>query len=292
MIVSSSEIRLSFKTGGIIGFIEAEEGVRVRKGDILAVLNLSEMEAQFNQVKNGYEKALRDLARVKNLFVDSAATLEQMQDAETALNVAKANLDVVEFNLAHSKISAPDNGIVLKRLAEPGEVISPGVPVFLFGSEGRFWKIKTGLADKDFVRLQPGDSAKVSLDAYPDEEFRALVSQISESANPMTGTYEIELDLLHTDYKLASGFIANLEIYPTRKKFYSFIPIEAIIQAEGQRGYVFVVDDSMIARRQEVKVDAMFGDEAALSGWLGEATTVVTEGAAYLTEGDRVEIAQ
>lgn len=292
MIVASREIRLSFKTGGIIDRIEAEEGARVRKGDILAVLNLSEMEAQVNQAKNGYEKVLRDFARVKNLFADSAATLEQEQNAETALNVAKANLDMVEFNLAHSKIRAPDNGIILKRLAEPSEMIGPGYPVLLFGMEGRFWKIKTGLADRDFVRLQPGDSARVTLDAYPDEEFGAVVSLISESANPMTGTYEIELDLLPANRKLASGFIANLEIYPARKLSYCLIPIEAIVQAEGQTGYVFVVSDSMRARKLEVKINAVFGDEAAISGGLGEATAVVTEGAAYLTEGDCVEISQ
>jgi len=290
MIVSSREIRLSFKTGGIIGRIEADEGARVRKGDILAVLNLSEMEAQVNQVRNGYEKALRDFSRVKNLFADSAATLEQMQNAETALNMAKANLDMVEFNLAHSKIRAPDNGIILKRLAEPSEVIAPGYPVFIFGTEGRFWKIKTGVADRDFVRLEPGDSASVILDAYPDELFRALVSQISESANPTTGTYEIELDLYHTDHKLASGFIANLDIYPSRKETYCLIPIEAIVQAEGQTGYVFVVNDSMVARKLEVKIDAVFGENAAISCGLGGATTVVTAGAAYLTEGDHVEI--
>ncbi len=290
IVTSSRETRLSFKTGGIIAHIQVEEGDRVKRGDVLATLNLSEIQSQVIQVKNGYEKALRDFNRVKNLYTDSVATLEQLQNAETGLNVARANLDMAEFNLDHSRIIAPDDGTILKQLAETNEVIAPGYPVFVFGTDARFWKIKTGLADRDFVRISPGDSARVTMDAWPDVIFNAMVSQISESANPLTGTYEIELELQPNGYKLASGFVANLEIHPAHRQLFYVIPVEALVQAEGHTGYVYVVNDSMIVRRVKVGVSAVYGSDVTISQGLEKVTEVVTEGAAYLSEGDHVEI--
>jgi membrane fusion protein, multidrug efflux system len=290
IVTSSRETRLSFKTGGIIARIDAEEGARVEKGDVLATLNLSEIQSQVIQVRNGYEKALRDFNRVKNLYTDSVATLEQLQNAETGLNVAKANLDMAEFNLDHSRIIAPDKGTILKRLAETNEMIAPGYPVFVFGTDARFWKIKTGLADRDFVKIQSGDSAKVTMDAWPNVIFNAVVSQISESANPLTGTYEIELELQSNGYKLASGFVANLEIHPARQQLFYVIPVESLVQAEGHTGYVYVVNDSMIARRVKVEVSAVYGSKVTVSRGLEKVTRIVTEGAAYLSEGDHVVI--
>jgi len=292
IVTSSQEIRLSFKTGGIIGRMDSKEGQRVSEGYVMASLDLSEMEAQLNQARNGYEKASRDFTRVRNLYADSVATLEQMQNAETVMNVSKSTLDLVEFNLAHSMIRAPANGIILKRLAEPNEVVAPGYPVFLFGTEGKSWKIRTGLADRDFVRLRSGDSARVTLDAYPDDVFRAVVSQVSESANPMTGTYEVELDLVSGNRKLASGFMANLEMYPSQKRSCSLVPVGAIVQAEGQAGYIFVVGDSLIAHKREIKIEAILGAEAAITGIPGNVSAVVAGGAAYLKDGDKVEIAK
>jgi membrane fusion protein, multidrug efflux system len=290
IVTSSRETRLSFKTGGIIAHINVEDGDQVKRGDVLATLNLSEIQSQVIQVKNGYEKALRDFNRVKNLYADSVATLEQLQNAETGLNVARANLDMAQFNLDHSRIIAPDDGTILKRLAETNEVIAPGYPVFVFGTDARFWKIKTGLADRDFVRISPGDSARVTLDAWPDVVFTAMVSQISESANPLTGTYEVELELRPNGYKLASGFVANVEIHPSKRQSFFVIPVEALVQAEGHTGYVYVVNDSMIARRVKVEVSAVYGSDVSISRGLEKVTGVVTEGAPYLSEGDRVEI--
>jgi membrane fusion protein, multidrug efflux system len=290
ILASSQEIKLSFKTGGIIAHIYAEEGMRVRKGELLAVLDPAEIESLVRQAGNAYDKALRDYSRAKNLYADSVATLEQLQNAETAVNVAKASLDMANFNMDHSRIYAPDNGTILKRLAENNEMIAAGYPVFLFGTTGKNWKIKTGLSDRNFVKVMTGDTARVTIDAWPDVTFKASVSQISEAANPMTGTYEIELDLQKTDRRLASGFIVNLDIYSSDSSVYQGIPFEAVVEAEGHTGYVYTVTDSMTARKKMITIAAVYDSYAAISEGLEGVSRVVTEGAAYLAEGDKVEI--
>jgi multidrug efflux system membrane fusion protein len=290
LVVSTKEVKLSFKTGGIIAAIYADDGTTVKKGQLLATLNQSEIKALVTQAANGYDKAVRDYNRAKNLFADSVVTLEQFQNVETAMNVAKANLEITTFNLNHANIYAPDNGIILKRLVEANEVIAPGYPVFLFGITGKQWKIRAGLADRDFVRIIPGDSARVMLDAYPGVIFYAIVSQMGESANPLTGTYEIELDLLPCNQRLASGFVANLEIYPSRTEALYRVPVGALIEAEGQTAYVYFVSDSLTAEKIKINIVGIVGSSAAVTGGFGNVTEVVTDGAAYLTEGEHVTV--
>ncbi len=290
MLVSSEEIKLSFKTGGIVAKISVKEGDRVKKGDIIASLNLSEINAQVSLARNGYDKAIRDYTRAKNLYADSVTTLEQMQNAATALSVSKSSLEIAQFNLVHSKIIAPDNGIILKQFVKANELIASGYPVFLFGSSGKNWKVKAGLSDRDIVRINPGDSAVVSLDAWPGIKFPAVVDQVGEMSNPFTGTYEIELILNSTGYRLATGFIAGVEVFPSKKETFIMVPVGAIVEADGHGGYVYSVVKSMTVQKIKVEIVTIIGSKVAIRGNLDGMREIVSEGAAYLRDGETVKI--
>ena len=290
ILVSSEELRLSFKTGGIVAKIYVREGDRVRKGDLLAILNLSEINANVEQAKNGYDKALRDYRRAENLYRDSVSTLEQKQNAATALNVAKSTLEIVQFNLTHSRIVAPDDGLILKQFVRQNELVLPFFQVFLFGSSGKHWKVKSGLSDKDIVKINPGDSAEVFFDAYPGVKFPAVVDQVGEISNPYTGTYETELLVNGLDYRLASGFVAAVDIFPIIQKTFSIVPIGSIVEADGRQGFVYFITDSMTAKKQEVEIEMLTGSMAALKRIPDGITEIVSEGAAYLKDGMKVMV--
>ena len=290
VLVSSEELKLSFKTGGIVAKILADEGDRVKKGDLLASLNLSEISAQADQAKNGYDKALRDYMRAENLYKDSVATLEQKQNASTAMNVAKSSLDIAQFNLSHSRILAPGNGLILRQFVKANELVSSGYPVFLFGSSGKYWKVKAGLSDKDIIKINPGDSATVSFDAYPGLKFSANVDQVGEISNPYTGTYEIELLLNESVHRLASGFVAGVDLFPSTRKTFSMIPVESIVEANGHQGYIYFVSGTMTVQKINIDIETIIGSMAAVRGIPDGITEVVSEGAAYLKDGEKVEV--
>jgi RND family efflux transporter MFP subunit len=256
----------------------------------MATLDMSEINAQVLQAENGFQKATRDLSRAKNLFADSVIALEQYQNAQTAFNVAQAVLDAARFNLQHSSIVSPDDGVILKRLAEAHEMISPGYPVFVLGTTGGHWKVKAGLSDRDYIRISTGDKAKIRFDAYPGKEFAGTVSQLTEAANMSTGTYELELDLDAVPDKLATGFIANVEILPSKADLYYKIPVESIVEAEDKTGYVFVVDDSSNVHKVKVEISGIYDSWAAVSTGLKGNETLATEGSAYLSDGDKVTV--
>ena len=242
-------MKLSFKTGGIVEKIFVREGDKVRKGDLLASLNLLEINAGVEQARTGYDKSLRDYIRAENLLKEGATTLEKKQNAETAMKIAKNTLEIAQFNLQHSRIEAPDNGIVMKKFVKENELVSSGYPVFLFGCSGKYWKLEAGLSDKDIIKINHGDPAEVIFDAYPGVIFSALVDQIGEISNPYTGTYKTELTLKDAGYRLASGFVGSADIFPSVKKSFTMVPVGSIVEADGLHGYIYIITAEMKARK-------------------------------------------
>ena len=289
-LASPSEMKLSFKIGGIIDRIHVDEGRGVKKGQVLAILKLDEIRAQAALAKAGFEKAERDFQRVKNLHADNVATLEQLQDAETGMNAARAQLDIAEFNLEHAVITAPGDGRILRRLAEENELIAAGHPVFMLGVTDKDWVVRVGVTDRDIIRVSVGDSARVRFDAYPGVSFPAVVGETAGAPDPMNGTFEVELTIKRSGRRLISGMIAKTEIYPRATDTYSVVPFESLIEADGSRAYVFIPSSDGTVRKNIVDIAFLTGTLAVVKSGLGESQSVVTQGAAYLRDGMRIEI--
>lgn len=288
-IASSEQMKLSFKIGGIIDALHVDEGISVQKGEILAVLKQDEIEAQVRLARSGFEKAQRDFSRVQNLHADSVATLEQLQDAKTGLDVAESQLRIAEFNLEHARIVAPANGRILKKLAEGNELVSQGHPVYVLGREGQKL-VRVGVTDTDIIRLQLGDSAAVELDAYKGVRFPATVTEIGGAPDPMNGTFEVELSLRPRplNKKLVDGFFARVHIYPSKGDLCHIIPFEALVEADGDVAFVYHAGPDNRAKKEMVQIHHLIDGEVAVSQGLDNVDRVITHGAAYLKEGSLI----
>ncbi|MCU0469252.1 MAG: efflux RND transporter periplasmic adaptor subunit [Arcicella sp.] len=290
LVASLEEARLSFKTGGIIEKIYVKEGQNVRKGQLLATLNLTEINAQVQQATESVQKAERDLKRVTNLYRDSVATLEQVQNLTTALSVAKQSLEIASYNQGYSKIYASANGVIVKKLMNEGELAGPGTPVFFMNASGaNDWVIKVGIADKDWTRLRNGDHATVRLDAFPETVFTASVSNLSQGADQNSGLYQAELKLNTQGKKMATGLFGNAEIMPSFIQKHTSVPIDAIVEGNGDDAFIYVVAEGK-ARKMSVKIVGIDNTRAFIGSGLGGINQVITDGSAYLVEGSKVKV--
>jgi membrane fusion protein, multidrug efflux system len=292
-VAPADEIALGFKIGGVIGRVWVDEGDPVRAGQTLAALDLREIDAGLSKARSGAEKAERDLARARRLYADSVVTLVQLQDAETGAEMARADLKSAGVNRRYAEIVAPANGVVLRRLAESGENIEAGAAVVVIGSkgEGHASVLEVGLADRDAVTVRIGDPAVVRFDALPGHEAAGRISRIGAAADPATGTYEVEIEL--TDSRsLAAGLVGRAEIRPSRGASASLIPIEAVLEADGDNATVYAVtSDGARAQRRRVSIGFLHDGKVAVMGGLEGVTRVVTDGAAYLDDGSSVRVA-
>ncbi len=290
-LMAAAESKLSFKIAGIVNRILVNKGERVKKGQLLAQLDLVEMNAGVKQAQSAYDKTQRDFERVNNLFDDSVATLEQYQNAETGLEISGAALKAAKFNLKYSKIHAPSDGKILHKFAEEHELIGAGMPLFLFGSDEGSWVIKLGVTDREIVNLQVGDSADVFFDAYPKLKFFAQISELGGAANPMTGTFEVKLKVEANTARLFSGFVAKVTILPQKSRKYSLIPAAALFEATGDEGIVFhVKGPENQVKKINVIIDNIIDGQLAVSEGLEGVEQVITDGAPYLRDGSEILI--
>lgn len=288
------EVALGFKVGGIIERISVDEGDAVRAGQVLASLRPTEIAAQVAIADEGRRKAERDLARVTTLYHDSVATLEQLQDARTAADVAGNGARVARFNAEHAVIRAPGDGIVLSRLAEPGQVVDPGRAVLEVRRHAAGLVVRAGLPDRQAVRVRIGDRATVRFDALPGRTFDAAVTQRAVVASTGSGDYAVEVTLRDAGTTLPSGLVAQVRLQlasdAAQRTSRVTVPLDALVDADGDSAAVFVLraDGRAVSRRVVHFTDvteALTSARVPVVRGLDGGETIVTAGMSRLVDG-------
>lgn len=287
---AKEEIPLGFKIGGVVASVNADAGDRVSEGQLLAALSLTEIESSVSAAREGRDKARRDLARAENLHRDSVATLSQLEDARTGLQVAEAQLRAAEFNRQYAEVRAPASGTVLSRRVEAGQLVGPSMAVFVLRVERNGLVLRAGAADREAVRLTEGMAADVSFDAYPGVRFSGRVERVGVAASPTTGTYEVEIAVEQGLRRLSSGLIGRASVTPRSSAAHATLPAEALLEVDGREASIFVLTaDGTRAERKRVSVLWLDGAVAAVAG-VDSGAKVVTAGATRLSEGTRVRV--
>jgi len=294
LLSTENEARLSFKIGGVIENVSVKEGQKVTKGQILASLNSTEITAQVQQVQLSVEKAQRDYQRALNLYKDSVVTLEQLQNSKTGLDIAKENLRQVVFNQQYARIYSPADGFIVKKLLNTGEVAGPGVPVLIMSQVGgsNKWVLRAGVADRDWALIEKGNKAIVTTDAFPGKQLTAYVNKKALAADPASGSFEVELIMDMKGMQPALGMFGKAAIQPSiMNKGYS-IPYEALLEANGNKGFVFVTNDKKTVQKREVIIASIENNRVLIADGLNGCAYVVISGSPYLTDGATINITQ
>jgi RND family efflux transporter MFP subunit len=298
---TDDEVMLSFKTTGIINEMYVKEGDVIKKGQLLATLNLTEIDASLQQARLAYEKANRDHQRLINLYNDSVATLEQVQNAKTTLDLAVQQLNTMLFNRRYSEIRAGTNGFVLRKLANKGQQVSSGNAVFQTNGAGSVkWILRSGVTDKQWAVIKTGDSARIGIASNGEQTVVGKVTRKSETVDPANGLLSIDITITgnHSE-KIATGMFGNAIITTGMSKNEGkhlpdantwSVPYEAVLDGDGSTGYVFITNDNKTANRIKVVIAAMEKDHVIISQGLENAGSLIVSGSAYLTDHSHITI--
>ena len=288
-LAAEEESKLSFKVGGIIQNIYVNEGQRIRKGQVLATLDKKEIDAQVASAKASFDKWQRDIDRMEKLYNEKVVTLESFENVKTQYEVEVSNLQIAEFNHKYSTIVAPFDGKILDKFAEVNELAQPGSPIFLIGTSGSRMVIKVALTDKEVVNLAEGDSANIQFDALPGINFEGQVQMISNAPDVTSGLYESEIILKQNHKGLRNGFFAKVQIYPSEKELFQFVPVEALVEGDKKKGYVYTIEEDL-AKKVEVDIHSIANNQLIVRNSSSEMGEVITEGAQYLDPNDKIFI--
>jgi len=291
IVAIKGEMRLSFKMAGIIKSIRVREGQEVKKGERLADIEPTEVNSQVEQARQLAEKARRDVERGERLYNDQVISLEQLQDLRTQASVVQAQLSGAEFNRGYAVITAPGDGVILRKLAEEREQTPAGQPVLILGTHDRGYVVRAALSDREVVQLKLGDPAEIRMDAYPDRSIAGTISEIAGAADSRSGMFPVEVRFEAVPVALASGLVAKINLHSSasRLRQLTYVPIASVVEGDGDRASVFIVNGDR-AKRRPVRV-AFIGPEAiALHEGVQPGERVVTDGALYLEDDERIDI--
>ncbi len=298
------EIPLGFKVAGVIREVAVDIGDRVRAGTLLARLDPAEVSARQRDAQAGLDNALRDFARTRVMVGRGFMAPAALDNAQMAVDRARASLDALAFDSAKAVIRAPADGVVLARLGEPGQVVAPGSAVVLFGDAASGLVLVAALADRDLARVREGDTAAVLFSSpagaaqlAAGTAFAARVSRVAAMADARTGAFDIELRLQPASGNeaivLRSGLVGEARIRASRADARAGVlgvPALAVLEGRGDRASVYRVGADGRAWRVAIRIAGIAGDEVLVAEGLAAGDRVITSGAAYLRNGQRVRV--
>lgn len=286
------EMALSFRIPGVLTSMRVEAGDSIRAGQAIASIDPAGVDARQQQTAADLERARRDVERDKALFDKGYVSRQRIDDRTSALKAAQAAYDAARFDRRWASLVSPVSGVVLERRAQAGEVVAAGQVVARVADLSSPLVLRLPLAAREAARVRVGDAAQVTIDDLAGQTLAGRVTRVGEAADTRTGAISVEIELSAPHSTLRSGQVAHATLQvraaPGAATAYARIPAEAVLEASGQRGFVFRFDRGK-ARRTPVTFGGFDGDDALVAG-LADGTQVITAGAGFIADGEAVRV--
>jgi len=275
---------LEAKVSGRITELRKEPGDRVNKGEVVAILDVEEIRAKLNQARARFSQAESERERYERLLDKNAVTRQEYESVLARYEVARASVEEAQSVLAYARVTAPIDGVVTHKLANVGDLASPGRPIYEVADPGSL-RLEASVPEALSGFLAIGTLVPVRF-ASLEEPVTATVSEIAPAADPNSRTLTVKLDLPPVD-GLRSGQFGRALI-PTGRTEILRLPGNAIFR-RGQLEFVFVADAGH-ARLRLIQTGKRFGDRIEVVSGLEPGEKVIVEGAEELVDGQPIEV--
>lgn len=290
-----SEQKLAFKTSGYIAQRFVEAGERVESDQMLAALQLDEVQAQVDKTRSLVRRAKEDWLRAKRLKQQGVATEEQIDNAQTQWQVAQSELRIAEYNLKHSTLKAPSDGVVLRTLVEANELVNAGQPVLLFAPQQSPWVFRFGLTDRDVTYVKLGQSLSIQLSAWPDTLFLGRLERLSGAPSSTHQLYDAVASIEAKSDAWRTGYSGRVTLEGAQDQRWVGVPIESLVAVNHPYATLYRVLETGLEPLQ-VRVYDLQKDIAWVQAALGEGSqlqpgqAIVVKGARFIRPGADIEI--
>ncbi len=283
------ETQLGFSTGGQIARVFVNEGDRVKRGQLLAILDTTTVQAELSAAQAEANRAASNVQRIGSLRRSGWVTKGQFETAEAGAQASAAQVRARRFALDTARIVAPSSGIVLARLAESKQIIAAGAPVLSIGEAEGGYVIRVPLNDRAAAAIGRGAPARVVFEALGPEPLIGHVLEVGGKARQSTGTFDVEI-ALPNDPRLRSGMIGVASITASAQTATArlFVPATAILSPRAGEALVYIIDAQNRARLRTVAIGETSDAGVEILSGLTGAEDLALSGFAKLKEGLRV----
>ena len=330
-VVARTKAAVSAKIPGRLAMINVSEGSRVEKGAIIARLDNADYAAAVAQAEAGLASAKatlieaqsdrdqmqRDYVRVRDIHTQNP-NLVSPQDVENAdsrarqaearfgaqsarVDAAAAALRMAQANLENTYIRAPFSGTVLRKEAEVGEVVAPSVGggltrgAVVTMADLATLEVEVDVNEAYIARIQGGQQARITLDAYPDTSFRGTVRQVVPTADRQRATVQVKVAIVDRDPRILTEMGAKVEFLgsPSTQEVAQrpriLVPADAV-RSDNGRDVVWIVRDGRL-QKHDVDAGPVSGNFREIRAGLSGGEQLLVGGIETPREGQRVKTA-
>jgi RND family efflux transporter MFP subunit len=303
--------------------LKVDEGDKVRKGDVIAVLDsadlrasIQEVEAQIVEARARLANAQREEQRQGSLNKEGVIAASAYDAAKTTLDVARAQVGTVDARLRSLKaqldytvIRSPLSGVVVDRNVEVGEMVAPGgftsqqsTGAIVRIADPRSLEVEADINEAYIARIKPGQPASIRVDAVPDRQYRGKLRQVVPTADRQKAVVQVKVTIEDTDERLVPDMSSTVTFLETESspqqraeaKPKVYVPKSAVL-GSGSSVAVFQVENGALRRTEIQVVPPPAGDKGdrleVLSGLSG-GETIVRSNVTSLKDGQKVRVVE
>lgn len=306
--------QLASQTMGTITSVSVHEGDRVRRGQVLAVVDETQPRAGFAGAQAGvnasqqevaaaeadYALAQSTLQRYQGLFDKRSISPQEFDEVKTRFAAAQARLAgaragkaqaeaaqaQARTNLDFSRIRAPFDGVVTAKLADVGMMAAPGTPVLVVEDPSRF-RLEATVDEGTLGMVRLGDQVGVDLDALRGKDLQGKVVQIVPAADPSSRTFIVKIDLPRLP-EIRSGIFGRAR-FARGQRDSILVPHTAVL-SRGQLRGVYVVGADQVASLRYVTVGQSSGDSFEVLSGLENGERIVSRPGERELAGRKIEV--
>lgn len=242
-----TEVEVGTQVSGIIDKILVDYNSVVHKGQVIALLDRTNLLSELNSAKSQLTSAKSDLAyqkanykRVKNLYDKGLVSADEYDTARLAMLKAQQtylyqqeSVNKAQTNLNYATITSPIDGIVISKDVEEGQTVASSFEtptLFTIAKDLTDMRVIADVDEADIGSVREGQRVTFTVDAYPNETFSGTVTQVRQNATTTDNvvTYEVAISAPNPDLKLKPGLTANVTIYTLERTNVLSVPSKAL----------------------------------------------------------------
>ncbi len=286
-VLSKKNVNISAEVSGRVQEIKAVEGMRVRKGEVLAEVDTEAIDRNIEEVETQLELAKVIFEKQKRLWDQQIGTEVQFLEAKNRMEILEKNLASVSTQRDRATIRAPFDGTVELVNIRLGELVQPGTPIVNFVGESDLY-IEGDVSERYVGILERGDSVEVRFPSI-NRKLDTRITAVGGVIDPNNRTFKIEAFLPQGE-KVKPNMISVIRIKDYEKNGAVTVPTNLILQ-DNQGEYVFIVEDGAAKKAYITRGLTYQGKTQIVEGLRG-TETLVDKGFREVSENIKVSIAQ
>ena len=282
-----AEAALGSEIPGRIEHLHCDVGDTVQAGFLIAEMGSETLI----QVQANFDATEKDWNRIKSLRKAGTVSQQTYDRTQAAFDVAKATY---EKTLASTQLRAPFSGVITQKYLEEGEVFTlfpgaTGSPAIVRLMLLDTVKVVISVSEIEYTEISKGQKALLVLDAHPDTVFTGAVSLVAPTLDTRSRTADVEVKFINQDGKIRPGMFGLVKLSLTPRVLL-LVNREVLIKQEGTGiSFVYLVENGT-AVRQDITVEAKYGERVHISEGLHAGDLVITAGKMKVKSGSRVEV--